>query len=506
MSKIKNKHGAIISIIQFFMIIALFHLVFRIGIDNVKPVYLINIGVDFVGMMVGFMLYVCCLVELRKSGSDIKYMIALINVAFLTLFLDGCAWLVDGIPALRNYNILVNTLYYMTSPVEAYLFWMYTMTYLKVRKSLIKQLSVIVSAGAYIAIAIRIINIFTGIYFTVGQDGIYARSLLFPISFIYSFFTVIAALVAVVLERRYLERYQIITFFMYAFLPLIMGFVTMFVYGISVGPAAVMILLLLMYCVLNVSEWREMAAASRDAALAEKLQDDAIPKDFPFMPGRKEFDLYAYLRPAQGVCSDFYDYYMIDDENLAMVVGDVSGEAIEATLFMLLSKKLIKSALSSGSSPEKAMELVNDQLCDGNTSNFFLTVWLGVVNLKTGEGFSVNAGHVHPIIRHAGGDYEFVFYKHSLAAAVMENTKYKLNPFKMEVGDSIFVYTDGFSEATNDKNEFLGKERILKIMNKFPVANPKLAIENALVGIDEYIADTVQSDDLALLYMTYYGK
>ena len=506
MNKFKNKKGLIISILHLLLIVALIRLVFIIGIVNVKPVYLINIGVAIVGMMMGFMLYVCCLVELKKSGSDIKYMIALINVVFLALFLDGCAWLVDGKPALRNHNIWVNTLYYMCAPIEAYFFWMYTMTYLKVRKSLIKQLSVLISAGAYIAVALRIINVFAGFYFTVGQDGVYSRGPLYLVSFVYSYFTVIAALVAAVIERKYLERYQIITFFMYVFVPIVVGFLTMFTYGISCGPASVMLVLLLMYCVLNVSEWRDMAAATRDAALAEKLQDEAIPKDFPFMPGRKEFDLYAYLRPAKEVCSDFYDYYMIDDENLAMVVGDVSGEGIEATLFMLLSKKLIKSALSSGSPPEKAMELVNNQLCDGNTSNFFLTVWIGVVNLKTGEGFSVNAGHVHPIIRHAGGDYEFVFYKHSLAAAVMENTKYKANPFKMEVGDSIFVYTDGFSEATNDKNEFLGKERILKIMNKFPVANPKLAIENALVGIDEYIADTVQSDDLALLYMTYYGK
>ena len=506
MSKSKKRRLAVVSILYFVLTLVMAQLVFYRGIDTLRPVYLINIGADFVGMMVGCTLYVCCLIDLHKTGADIKYMMALINVVFLQLFTDACAWLLDGIPSLRYLNILDNTLYYLCAPIEALFFWMYTMTYLKVRKNLVKKLFLIVSIGAYVAIAVRIINIFTGIYFTVGQDGVYARSALYPISMVYSYFTVIAALVAVVLERKLLERYQVYTFFMYAIAPMLVGILTMAVYGLSLGPAVFMIVLLLMYCVLNVSEGREMVAASRDMALAAEIQEDAMPKEYPYMPERKDFDLYAYMKPAKEVGGDFYDYFMIDEDHLGLVIADVSGKGIPAALFMMMAKKLIKNALTSGMSPADTLYEVNNRLCEDNKVGFFVTVWIGVIDLTNGESISVNAGHEHPVIRHAGGEYEFIKYKHSLPVAVMENTKFVPHNFKMESGDSIFVYTDGFPEATNEDNKLLGNDGMLEIMNRFPVANPKVAIENVMVGIDEYVGGAKQFDDITMLYMTYYGK
>lgn len=216
-----------------------------------------------VGMLTGFTLYVCCIIDLQKTGTNVRYLIALINVVFLQLFTDGCAWLLDAMPSLRYLNILDNTFYYLCAPVEAYFFWMYTMTYLNVRRSLVNQLAIIVKAGLYVAIAIRVINLFTGCYFTVGLDGVYVRSHYNAFSLMYSFFTAIAALVTVVVERKQLERYQIITFFMYGLAPMAVGVLTVFVYGLSLGPAVIMMVLLLMYCVLNVSEGREKAAADR---------------------------------------------------------------------------------------------------------------------------------------------------------------------------------------------------------------------------------------------------
>ena len=329
----KNKRLKLIgaTFVYLILILVLAQLVFYRGISELKPIYLINIGIDFVGMVMGYTLYVCCLIDLQKTGTNIKYLIALINIVFIQLFTDGCAWLVDGIPYLRILNIADNTLFYLCAPVEAYFFWMYTMTYLKVRKSLVKQLSIIVVFGLYLTIISRFLNIFTGWYFTVGADGIYHRSPYNYLSFMYSFFTCISALIAVVMERRQLEKYQVVTFFMYGLAPIAAGILTIFFYGLSVGPMVVMMVIMVMYCVLNVSEGWEVAAAERDLQLAAAIQENVLPKEFPYMPEREEFDLYASMTPAKEVGGDFYDYFMVDENHLAMVMADVSGKGIPAS-------------------------------------------------------------------------------------------------------------------------------------------------------------------------------
>ncbi len=504
-TKEQRRHVIITSCIYLFSILLLIQFLFYRGIDNLMPIYLINIGIDCLGILMGFTLYVCCNIDLQKTGTNVKFLIALINVTTLALFTDGCAWLVDTIPNLRVLNILDNTLYYMCTPLAAYFFWMYTMTYLKVKKSLVKQLSIIVRAGLYVAVAIRIVNLFTGIYFTVGADGIYHRSAHNGISLLYAFFTAISALIAVVVERKQLETYQIITFFMYALAPVAAGVITILVYGLSIGSAVIMLVLLLMYCVLNVSEGREKAAADRDMSLAAIIQENILPKNFPYLPERTEFDLYASMTPAKEVGGDFYDFFMVDEDHLALVMADVSGKGIPAALFMMVSKSLIKSDILNGLSPSQALYDVNNQLCESNKAELFVTVWLAIIDVKTGEGVSANAGHEHPVIRGSNGKYELIKYKHSPAVATMENTRFRERSFKLDPGESIFVYTDGVPEANNDENELLGDERMLQALNKDPDATPEQVLNNVMESISEFTGDAKQFDDITMLCMHYRG-
>ena len=148
---------------------------------------------------------------------------------------------------------------------------------------------------------------------------------------------------------------------------------------------------------------------------------------------------------------------------------------------------------------------VNNQLCEGNTMGLFVTVWLGVIDITTGEGVSVNAGHEHPVIRHVNGKYEFIKYKHSPAVATMEGLPFKQHTFKMEPGDSIFVYTDGVPEATNNEDELWGGERMLAALNKNPDAKPEQVLENVMAGINEFVDGAKQFDDITMLCMSYRG-
>ena len=239
--------------------------------------------------------------------------------------------------------------------------------------------------------------------------------------------------------------------------------------------------------------------------MATEIQASQLPRLFPPFPQRTEFDIYASMDPAKEVGGDFYDFFLVDDDHIAMVMADVSGKGIPAALFMMVSRVLIKSRLQSGESPSEALENVNNQLCDGNTAGFFVTVWLAVLEISTGKGIAANAGHEHPALRRANGRYELVTYRHSVAVATIEDVPFKEHAFELHPGDSLFVYTDGVAEATNADNELFGTERMLEALNKDPDAAPKQILENVTEGINAFVAGAEQFDDITMLCMKYTG-
>ncbi len=239
--------------------------------------------------------------------------------------------------------------------------------------------------------------------------------------------------------------------------------------------------------------------------LATEIQESQLPRIFPPYPYRPEFELFATMIPAKEVGGDFYDFFLIDDDHLALVMADVSGKGVPAALFMMIAKILIKTRLEAGESPGEVLKNVNNHLLEGNKTGMFVTVWLAVITLSTGEGVAVNAGHEHPIVRRAGGQYEIVKYKHSMAVAAMEDISFREHTFKMNAGDSLFVYTDGVPEAENSSRELLGTERVLAALNKDADASPVQVLENVMCGIDAFVGSAEQFDDITMLSMRYNG-
>ena len=239
--------------------------------------------------------------------------------------------------------------------------------------------------------------------------------------------------------------------------------------------------------------------------MATEIQASQLPRLFPPFPQRTEFDIYASMDPAKEVGGDFYDFFLVDDDHIALVMADVSGKGIPAALFMMVSRVLIKSRLQSGESPSEALKNVNNQLCDGNTAGFFVTVWLAVLEISTGKGVAANAGHEHPALCRAGGRYELVTYRHSLAVATMEGVPFRQHEFSLNPGDSLFVYTDGVAEATNSEEELFGTERMLEALNKDPDATPRQTLQNVMDGISAFVDGAEQFDDITMLCLKYRG-
>ena len=212
------------------------------------------------------------------------------------------------------------------------------------------------------------------------------------------------------------------------------------------------------------------------------------------------------MNPAKEVGGDFYDYFLIDDDHLALVIADVSGKGVPAALFMVIAKSLIKNHAKLGEySPAKVLMQANEQLCEGNEAELFVTVWLAILQISTGKGVAANAGHEHPALCHRDGSFELVKYRHSPAVATMEGMRFREHEFALLPGDKVFVYTDGVTEATDAQNELFGEERLLDALNVQKNANPRELLEHVKTAVDTFVGDAPQFDDLTMVCFSYYG-
>ncbi len=233
--------------------------------------------------------------------------------------------------------------------------------------------------------------------------------------------------------------------------------------------------------------------------VARHIQASMLPCIFPAFPERHEFDIYATMTPAKEVGGDFYDFFLVDDDHLALVIADVSGKGVPAALFMMISKTLIKSATQNGLSPKEVLEKVNNQLCESNEAEMFVTVWLGIMEISTGKMKCANAGHEFPAIMHSGGDWELYKDRHGFVLAGMENSKYKEYEIDLKEGDRIFVYTDGVAEATDINNNLYGTDRMIDALNRAKDKRCDELLKYLHEDIDTFVGEADQFDDITML-------
>ena len=243
-----------------------------------------------------------------------------------------------------------------------------------------------------------------------------------------------------------------------------------------------------------------------ELGLATRIQADMLPNIFPAFPDRKDLDIFAMMTPAKEVGGDFYDFFLVDDKHLAMVMADVSGKGVPAALFMMMSRILIKNAVMSGNTPADALISVNNQICANNREEMFVTVWLGIVDLKTGLLSAANAGHEKPIVKSPNGDFEVVNDRHGFVIGGMEGLKYRNYDIQLQKGSKLFLYTDGVAEATDANDELYGIERTLDALNSCKDEKPKAILEAVKASVDSFVGDAPQFDDLTMLCFEFEGE
>lgn len=479
----------------------------------VTPNNLVNLILIAVGIGVCFM----CIIQITSSIHLQVNVRRYFQFFFLLILLYVSAHLarqlMDGWPG-EKIRTALRIVTFVEMQFAGFMAFMMSMLVLEVSKvgDKKKELRAILITILLIHIAIIIVGLFNRSIYYFDDGNYYHRSKLYLLSNVCPFIMLLYNGALLVCYKNNINSKVRKAFWIYIIAPILAIIIQSSTYDIQFIIFATVFAAVYMFFVItqNLNEryelqQQETARIGTELSMATDIQASQLPRLFPAFPNRSEFDLYASMTPAKEVGGDFYDFFLIDDNHLGLVMADVSGKGIPAALFMMISRVLIKTHLQNGESPGEALKNVNDQLCDGNDANLFVTVWLAVLEISTGKVVSANAGHEHPAIYRVGKKYELDIYKHSPALAMLENITFKEQSFTLKPGDSIFVYTDGVPEATNIDKELFGTDRMLNVLNENSNLTPEQVLTNVMNGIKRFVGDAEQFDDITMLCLRYQG-
>ena len=270
------------------------------------------------------------------------------------------------------------------------------------------------------------------------------------------------------------------------------------------GAALVFVALLVGFVISSFVRNQIKLQTAKELKMATDIQLAAIPSVFPPFPDETSFDIWASMDTAKEVGGDFYDFYFTGSDRVLFLVADVSGKGVPAAMFMMRAKALIKSVAQTGKPIGQAFEEANDALCEGNTSNTFVTAWAGELNIRTGHVSYVNAGHNPPIVR-LGGKVEYLRSRPSLVLGAMAGARYRVQELQLEPGDAIYLYTDGIVEQHNAAGELYGEDRLIETVSGCAKRRDGL-LSTVIDDVRRHAAGVEQADDCTQLVLRYRGQ
>ena len=248
-----------------------------------------------------------------------------------------------------------------------------------------------------------------------------------------------------------------------------------------------------------VHEHNELVAIYRELDIARSIQQSILPRRFPAFPERRDFDLFATMIPAREVGGDFYDFFLIDDERLGFVIGDVSGKGVPAAIFMAVSRTLLKSTALEGRTPDACLQTVNTLLCLDNRAEMFVTVFYGILHTRSGEVAYCNGGHNPPYVLRRNGDVEPLPGTGDMVLGAFDEVHYHTKHTTLLPGESLFLYTDGVTEAMDADDTQFSDTRLLAVLRDAHNADPAAVIHRVVEVVNQHADTVAQSDDITVL-------
>ena len=465
--------------------------------------WIFSIAADLTCMLAGVMIYISCFHDKDRTSEYTHLFTLLLTTACAACFLDASSWLIEGIPELAILNRIVNTFHYINGAILVNSFWHYCSHVLALNEKYNKIATRILEILLVPTIISCLVNIWYPLFFEVDAGGNYARSNLYLLSQIYVLVGFIILIVSIILSKANLKTRIVTSCFI--LIPVGCPIATINFPGVSLQYSASMIAIILIYCIVFAERESARAMTEKELSLAKRIQSEMLPNIFPAFPHRQDFDVYALMNPAKEVGGDFYDFFLIDDTHLALVIADVSGKGVPAALFMMISKIVVAQYTLQGNHPSKILENTNNLICANNPEEMFVTVWLGILDLKTGELACSNAGHEFPMLKSSNGKFTIYNDSHGFVIGGMDGLTYPEYKLNLTPGSKIFVYTDGVTEAKNKNNEQYGMDRALSALNENPNATPEQLCKLARQRISEFVGPADQFDDITMLCLQFNG-
>lgn len=472
------------------------------GVANLSKGTCLSLGADIVAMAISTVLLYSCKQDRNLDSNYTKIFVMLITMTSVLTFTDLASWLVQDAPELRTWNIIITTANYTSESVLRYFFFRYVIAQLELEGKLVNVITRIMNYLMIPVLILNLANLFYPVYFYVDSMGVYSRTDLYLLSHVYNLITVLVALGGMIVSTVPVKTKIISASFI--LIPVATNLVTGINQEITARHSAMLVSIVLIYGVLFAEREKTLITTEDELAMANNIQASVIPNIFPAFPERQEFDVYGSMDAAKEVGGDFFDFFFIDKNHLAMVMADVSGKGIPAALFMMSAKIIINDRAMMGGTPAEILEYANARICAKNEEGMFVTVWLGILDITTGELTCANAGHEYPCFCRNG---EFELYKdlHGFVVGGDEDEEYEDYEIKLEPGDYIFLYTDGLPEANNAKGELFGNDRMMEVLNRGKDLPPRELLELVKKSVADFEQGEPQFDDLTMLAVKYKG-
>ena len=481
----------------------------QITVENFINAFMIAMGIG-----------VCILsiIQIHKAPIDKKvrgFLIAFTSITLLYIvlhltrqFMDGN----EGLGILVSLHIVTYAEFWCSAGMSLMLSQMILYITNRDKPETTKIMGITLIVLLFAQSIMLLVNSFTGFLYYFDDANVYHRGSLFVLSYLASVIMLLQNTYLLIRYRQKFVRRVWIAFWIYIAAPLVALILQSIFQGVQFLIFAVVASGVNMFMAitrdLTIKFADQQVEASRidtELSMATQIQESMLPNIFPAFPERKDLDIYASMKPAKEVGGDFYDFFFIEKDLLGMVVADVSGKGVPAALFMMASKILVQNLALVEKDPKLALEMTNEQICKNN-QGMFVTMWLGIIDLKTGILTASNAGHEFPIIKQPNGKFELFKDKHGLVIGAYPDIKYTSYQIKIEKGGMLFVYTDGVAEATNRDDEQYGLDRIVNTLNSGEINSPTEALEAVDKSVSEFVGDAPQFDDLTMLCFKYNGK
>ena len=462
--------------------------------------YLFDIGMDTMGALVCAALYYGCMRQNADGTREFRNLVVLVSAGFFVNYFMYCT---IGVPEYRTLTFVFIMLSKLIDLVMIYFFYRYVRLTLGFKCRLAgwadRGLPILMGLETLVILS----NIIRPVTFMIDAKGIYQAT---GASSAEDIYLAVASLISTILiirsESPHSQKIAALTFI---FLPVINYVMTGGEFGNASNYGMVLMSLIIIFCIIFNDKSSKLASTQTELNMATEIQASMLPSIFPAFPRRKEFDLYASMDPAKEVGGDFYDFFMIDDDHLGIVCADVSGKGVPAALFMMISKTVVQNFAKLGISAAEVLNKSNEALCAQNKMQMFVTTWIGILEISTGKMDCSSAGHEYPAICH-DGKWELFKDRHGLVLGGMDMAKYRGYEIKLDVGDKIFVYTDGVPEATNANTEMFGTDRMIDALNTDPAVSPEETLKIVRAAVDDFVGAAEQFDDLTMVCLEYRGS